>query len=134
MAAIGETKNAFVEFESDVNVDTSFFLIGDFEHFPGVGKPEELAVELEVQSDNATRELKPEIFAFSLNGLDSLTFGESRELRRALRFCGDGVQDVNAANLSSYDERAQGLRDGFYFWEFGHVGWNSLGVTRMALV
>jgi hypothetical protein len=134
MAAIGETENTFVEFESDVNVDAGVFLIGDFKHFFGVGEPEKLAIELEMQSDDATRESKPEIFSLSLNGLDSLTFGESSELRRTLRFSGDGVQDVNAANLSSYDEGAESLRDGFYFREFGHVGWNSIGITRMALV
>jgi len=55
MAAIGETEDAFVEFEGYVNVDASFVfgLVGFGQEFFGVGEPEELAVEFEVEGDNS---------------------------------------------------------------------------------
>lgn len=55
------------------------------------------------------------MFAFSLDGLYSLTLGKAGNLRGGLRFCGDWVQDVNTANLSSLDERAKRSSDSFYF-------------------
>jgi hypothetical protein len=84
-------------------VDVGGLLVGDFEHFPGAGEPEELAVEFEVKRDDSFFELEPEIFAFSLDGKDALAFSYARELRGRLRFGGDGMQDVDAANLSAHD-------------------------------
>jgi hypothetical protein len=60
--------------------------------------------------------VQPEIFAFSLDREDSLAFCNSGNVRGILRFCRDGVQDVDAANPSLVDQWAQRSSDGFYFW------------------
>jgi hypothetical protein len=56
-----------------------------------------------MECDDGTGQLQPKIFAFSLDGLDALAFGYACELRGRLRFGGDGMQDVDAANFSSFD-------------------------------
>lgn len=55
MATVGETEDAFVEFEGYVNVGAGFGggLVGFGEEFFGVGEPEELAVEFEMERDDS---------------------------------------------------------------------------------
>ncbi len=136
VAAVGETEDAFVEFEGDVHVNVSgrFFFVGDGEHFFCVGEPEKLAIEFEMESDDAAIELKPEVFSVALDELDALAFGEARELRRILRFCDDGMEDVNAADFATLDERAKSLRDGFDFGKFRHERMSLMRISRRALV
>src|SRR5580704_6125613 len=52
-------------------------------------------------------------------------------MRWVLGFGRDGVQDVDATNLSALDQGAERFRDGFYFWEFWHIEMESLGITIM---
>lgn len=47
--------------------------------------------------------------------------GYMRELCGRLRFCNNGVENMDAADEAMLDERAQGAGDGFYFREFRHV-------------
>src|SRR5271170_5102503 len=105
MAAVGETEDAFVEFQGYVNMDATFGfgLVGFGQEFFGVGKPEELPVELEVEGDDSFGQLEPEVFSLPLDGLDFLAFCCARELRGRLRFRGDGVEDVDAADLVPFD-------------------------------
>lgn len=126
VAAINETEDALREFESDVDVDAGGSLIGDGKHLFCIGKPEKLAVEFEMQGDDCIWELEEEIFSASFYSEDSLAFGSSCEVGGVLRFCGDRVQDVDAADSLTLDERAEGSCDSFYFGEFGHIGFRLL--------
>ena len=66
MAAVGETEDAFVEFEGYVHVDVidGFLaglvggLVGALEKLFCIGEPDELAVEFEVQGDAAAIEIE----------------------------------------------------------------------------
>ncbi len=75
MAAVRERENAFVEFESDVDVDTVLgFLVCARGEFPCVCKMDEMSVESKMHFDRrAVVEDKKQIFAFALNRLDAAT-------------------------------------------------------------
>jgi len=121
MTAVSETEDAAIEFESDVHVDAvGAGTISVCEQFLGIAKPNELAVEFEMKSDDGSGESKPEIFAFAADSEDFFILGYMRELCRRLQLCGNGVEDVSATDAAMLDERAQGAGDGFYFGEFGH--------------
>lgn len=95
-------------------------LVGATEHFFRVAEPQELAVEPKVHGQNAVVEIEKEVFAFALNRADVPAFRDACDLRRFLWLRGDGVQNVNAANSATLDERAECARYGFYFREFRH--------------
>jgi hypothetical protein len=103
MAAIGEAEDAPVQFEGYVNVHAVLELVGAKQHFSCV------AVEG-----------KEKVFAFAFDRADPLPFGKARELRGFLWLRSDGMQDVDAANPATLDERTYSARDGFHFGEFRH--------------
>ena len=71
VAAIGEAKDTSVEFESDIDVDAVFALIGALQQFFGICKPEELAVEFEMHGQQAAVQIKKDIFALTLDGMNT---------------------------------------------------------------
>lgn len=73
-----------------------------------------------MKDKNAPRELKDEVLSVARNFLDSLVFREASQIRGLLRFCGDGMKDVNGADSFSTDQWAQSPRNRFYFGKFGH--------------
>ena len=121
VAAVGETEDALIEFESDVHVDAvGAGTISAREQFLRIAKPDELAIEFEMKSNNGVGKFEPEVFALAAGSDDFLILGGTGELCRRLRFCGDGVKNMDAANEAILDERAQSAHDGFYFREFRH--------------
>jgi len=95
-------------------------LVGATEHFFRVVEPKELAVKAKVHRQNAAIEIEKKVFAFALNRADAPTFRDACDLRGFLRLCGNGMQDVDAANASALGERAERARHGFHFREFRH--------------
>jgi hypothetical protein len=91
------------------------------EQFSRVAEPQELAVKPEVHREQAAIENEKKIFASAPNRADLAAFREARELRGFLRLRGDEMQDVDAADAATLDERAEGTRDGFDLREFGHA-------------
>lgn len=76
MTAVSETEDAAIEFESDVHVDAvGAGTISACEQFLGIAKPNELAVEFEMKSDDGSGEFKPEIFAFAADSEDFFILG-----------------------------------------------------------
>ena len=120
MAAIGEAEGAFVKFENYVHMYSVVWLVGATEHFFRVAEPLELAVEAKVHGQDAAIEIEKKVFASALNRADVPTYRDARDLRGLLWLRGDGMQDVDAANSATLDERAERARYGLYFREFGH--------------
>jgi hypothetical protein len=120
MAAVGEAQDALDQFEGDIHVDAAVGLVGVTEQFSRVAEPQELAVKPEVQREQAAIESEKKIFASALNCMNLPAFREARELRGCLRFRGDGMQNVDAANPATLDERAECARDSFDLREFRH--------------
>jgi hypothetical protein len=73
-----------------------------------------------VHREQAAIENEKKIFASALNSMDLPAFRGARELRRCLRLRGNGMQNVDAANPATLDERAECARDGFDLREFRH--------------
>jgi hypothetical protein len=96
------------------------WLVGAMEHFFRVAEPQELAVEAKVHGQDAAIEIEKKVFAFALNRADAPAFRDACDLRRFLWPRDDGVQNVNAANPATLDERAKCARYGFNFREFRH--------------
>jgi hypothetical protein len=71
MAAIGEAEDTFIKFEGDINVDAVFSLVGTPQKLPGIPKPQELSIELEMQGQQATVQNKQHIFAFAVHGANA---------------------------------------------------------------
>ena len=115
MASVGESENAAIEFEGDVDVNSGTRLIGDFREFLPVREPEKLPIEFEMERDDGARKFEPKIFSLAADGEDYLILSGVNEGRGRLRFCGDGVKDMNAANAAVLDERAKSSRDRLYF-------------------
>ena len=115
VATVGESENAAIEFEGDVDVNAGTGLIGEFREFLRVGEPEKLSIEFEMESDDGARKLEPKIFSLAADGEDYLILSGANEGRGRLRFCGDGVEDMDAANAAALDEGAKSSRDRLYF-------------------
>ena len=122
MTAVRETENGFVELEGYIDMDAGFGQVGKVEHSSGIGKPKKPPIKTEMQRDDSVCELQKKIFAEPLHRDDSLAFRESCKMSRALRFRGNRVQDMNAANAALHNQGPQSARDGFYFRRFRHVG------------
>src|SRR5712692_2685385 len=120
LAAIGEAENAFVQLKRNVHVHPVFRLIGTEEELFCSGEPNELAVEAEVEREEATVEMQVQVFSPAFDSLNLLPFCEIRKLGGLLRPRRYGVKDVDATNPPVHDERPQRARDGFYLREFGH--------------
>jgi hypothetical protein len=95
-----------------------------------IGEPDELAVKFEVKSNAAAVEIEEEILSPAGDRLDAATSCYASEEGRGLRFYGDGMEDVNAANAAALREWAKGASDGFYLWQFRHSERNT--VTKRA--
>jgi hypothetical protein len=101
-------------------VDTFWHLIGAAEQFVGAAKPDELAIEAEVQFEQATIEGEQEVFAVARGIKDVASAGKLCDLHRRLRFCCDGMKDVDATDTASTNKGTQAARYGFDFGKFGH--------------
>jgi len=95
-------------------------LVDTTQHFFRVAEPQKLAVEAKVHSQDAAIEIEKKVFAFALNRADVPACRGACDLRGLLWLRGDEVQNVNAPNPATLNERAECARYGFYFREFGH--------------
>lgn len=120
LAAIGEAENTLVQFERHVDVHAFFRLIRAEKEILCSGKPNQLAVEAEVERKQAALEVQEQVFPPALDSSNLLSFCETRESGGFLWPRRNGVEDVHTANLPAHYERAQSVRDGFYLREFGH--------------
>src|SRR5258708_202014 len=94
--------------------------VGATEYLFRVVEPHELAVKAKVHRQDAAVEIEKKVFAFALNRADVPAFRDACDLRGLLRLRGDGMQDMDAANPATLDERAKCARYGFYLREFRH--------------
>jgi len=123
MAAIGEAEDTFVEFEGDIDMHTVFRLVGALQKFFGVSKPEELAVELEMNCEQAAVQNEKHIFALAFDGADAAALHIAGDVRGGLRLRGDGVKDVNATDSPTLDQGTERANDSFDFRKFRHRRW-----------
>lgn len=79
VATVGESENAAIEFESDVDVNAGAGLIGEFREFLRVGEPEKLSIEFEMESDNGAGKFEPKIFSLAADGEDCLILSGANE-------------------------------------------------------
>jgi hypothetical protein len=109
MPAVREGKDAFVEFQGDVDVNAGVgLLVCARVDFLCVRKVNEMPVESEMHFDRrAVVEHEKQIFPFALNGVDTATGEEFRDVRRRLRQHGDRMENFDAANFARLDERPQ---------------------------
>jgi hypothetical protein len=56
-----------------------------------------------MQGDDPAGEFEPEIFSLSADRADLLAYGCAGQMGGRLRFCGDGVEDVDTADSSPFD-------------------------------
>src|SRR5438309_6986935 len=61
-----------------------------------------------------------QVFAFAIDDENALSLSMTRDMRSGLRFCGNGMKDVNATDSSTLDERTKRAGNGFHFRKFGH--------------
>src|SRR6267143_1566059 len=61
-----------------------------------------------------------QILAFAIGHANAASLGMTRDMRRGLRLCSDGMKDVNAADSPTMDEGTEGANDGFHFGKFRH--------------
>jgi hypothetical protein len=118
--AVGETEDAAIQFEGDIDMNAAIRHVCFREHFLAVRKPEELAVQLEVQRYEALIETQQDVFGSSFDGAYALSLRESRKAGWRLRLGRDGMQDVDAANTPTFDERPQGTDYCLNLGEFWH--------------
>ena len=121
MALIGEAQHALIEFESHIHMDAIRLLIGAAEKFVSGTKPDELAIEAEVQFEPAAIKREQKVFAVAGGIEDAAAAGELRELRWRLRFRGNGMKNMDAADATFANERAQTARYSFDFRKFRHA-------------
>ena len=121
MPLIGEAQHALIQFQSHIHVDTILRLIGAAEKFVDAAKPDELAIEAEVQFEQAAIEGEEEIFAVAGGIEDAAAAGKFSDFGRRLWLGDDGMKDVDTPDVASANERAQASRHGFDFGKFGHV-------------
>lgn len=105
VATVGEAQNAAAEFESYVNVDIAWRAIRFCLEVTRGAKPEELAVETEMQGEEAAIKFEEEVFALARYGTNRLVFCSANEVIGFLSFCGNWVQDINAPNLFAVNQR-----------------------------
>jgi hypothetical protein len=98
MAAVGKAENALAKFECHINVDAIFGLVGPLKKFLCIRKPDKLAIEAEVQGEQAAIQNKENVFASAIHTLNVAARGELSHTCCGLRFHGDGMQDVDAAD------------------------------------
>jgi hypothetical protein len=79
MAGVGESENAAIEFEGDVNVNAGAGLIGKFREFLRVGEPEKPSIEFEMESDDGTGKFEPKILSLAADGEDCLILSGANE-------------------------------------------------------
>jgi hypothetical protein len=79
VATVGESENAAIEFESDVDVNAGAGLIGEFREFLRVGEPEKLSIEFEMESDDGAGKFEPKILSFATDGEDYLILSGANE-------------------------------------------------------
>jgi len=82
VALIGEAEHTFIEFQGHIHMDTIRQIISAAEKFVGAAKPDELAIEAEVQFEQASIELEQEVFAVARGIEDAVSAGELCDLRR----------------------------------------------------
>ena len=70
VATVGESENAAIKFEGDVDMNAGTGLIGEFREFLRVGEPEKLSIELEMESDDGAGKFEPKIFSLASDGED----------------------------------------------------------------
>src|SRR5437660_11351467 len=61
-----------------------------------------------------------QVFAFAIDDENALSLSMTRDMRSGLRFCGNGMKDVNATDSSTLDEGTKRAGNGFHFRKFGH--------------
>jgi len=128
VAAIGETEDAAVKFQCNIDVNFVRGTVGAGEQVLGGVEPQKPAVEAEVNGEDAAVKFDDEIFSVASDGVNSLPLCGLNEACGRLRFGGDGMENVDAKDFSAHDERTNGLRYGFNFWKFGH-DWRGLTKT-----
>ena len=65
-------------------------------------------------------QMQQDVFGPTLDPSNSLPCGYTGNVRRSLRFCGDGMQDVSTPDAPALNERTKRLNDSLYFWKFRH--------------
>jgi hypothetical protein len=120
VAAIGKTKDTFVQFESDIDMRAGLTLIGALEQFLAVDKPEKLAVELKVHGEQSAIQNEEHIFAPAIDDANATALSFAAHKRIGLRLRGDGVKDMDTTDSPALDKRTQRANNGFHFREFRH--------------
>ena len=109
VAAIGETENATIEFERNVDMHIVRLAICFGKQFFRRGEPEQLAIEAEMKHKDAPIEFENEIFPMARNGADLLFRSTGGKCRWLLWLYCNRVKHMNAANLSAAHQRVEGL-------------------------
>jgi len=104
VAAIGKTEDTFVQFEGYIHVHSIFTFVGDLQQFFAIRKPEKLAIEAKMHSQQAAVQNKKNIFTFAIDNANASALGMTGDMRNGLRLCGDGMENVNAADSPTLDE------------------------------
>ena len=120
MAAVRKAEDTGPEFKCDVDVNAIFGLIGALQEFIRAGKPEELAVEAEMQGQEAAIQNEENVLTFASDAANSAVRSKAGQAEWGLWFHSDGMQNVNGANALFLDQRAQSPYDGFDFGQLGH--------------
>jgi hypothetical protein len=127
MAAVGKPENSLLQFQGDIHMNAAFRAVGVPQKFFRIRKPDELTIQAEVHGQQAAVQKQKHILSLAFDSSNSLTFRKPGKMGRSLRFCSNRVQDVNAPDAASLNQRAEGANHGFYFREFRHEDRRELG-------
>jgi hypothetical protein len=133
VAAIGETEDAFVQFEGDIHMHALFTMVGAFQKFFATRKPEELAIEPKMHCQQAAVQDEKHVLAVAIDGANAAAFGMAGDMRSGLRLRGDGMKYVNATDSPALDKGTERTDDSFHFREFRHERCTVYGVKNPAL-
>jgi len=122
VTAVGEAKDAAIEFEGYVNMNVLLLAICPREQLFGGAEPQQPAIEAKVDDEDAAIQFEQQVFAKPSDGANGLFLCRSSNVRGGLRLRRDGVEDVDTPNFAAAHERANSLCDGFDFRKFGHRG------------
>jgi len=122
VTAVGEAKDAAIEFEGYVNMNVLLLAICPREQLFGGAEPQQPAIEAKVDDEDAAIQFEQQVFAKPSDAASGLFLRRPRNRRGRLRLRRDGVEDVDAPNRAAEHERANGLCHCFDFRKFRHGG------------
>ena len=101
MALVRKPENSLLQFQGDIHMNTASHAVGASQKFLRIREPDELAIETKVHRKQAAAQKQKHILPFALDCSNFLTFRKPGKMDRSLRFCSDGVQDVNTPDALS---------------------------------